>query len=69
MNEIENSDRSTRSFGCNGPEHRNEHRCRHHCRSHGYKTGSCSPYTNYQDCVCNKSPHSKSKFRQVSSTS
>jgi hypothetical protein len=59
---IEYDERQIRSFGCNGPNHRNEYRCRLHCRSQGYKTGACSPYTNFQDCVCFKSSISKSKY-------
>ncbi len=58
---IEADERQIRSFGCNGPNHRNEYRCRLHCRSEGYKSGSCSPFTNFQVCVCSKSPISKSR--------
>jgi hypothetical protein len=59
--DIENTKRQIRSFGCNGPNHRNERRCRLHCRSEKYKSGSCSPFTNFQVCVCSGSPISKSR--------
>jgi hypothetical protein len=54
-------ERRIRSFGCKGPSRRNEYLCRLHCRSEGYKTGSCSRFTNFQDCVCFKSSFSQSK--------
>jgi hypothetical protein len=55
VKEIEDAERELRSYGCNGPNNRDEHRCRLHCRSEGYKTGFCSAFTNYRDCVCFKS--------------
>ncbi len=55
INDIEDTERQTRSFGCDGPNHRNEYRCRLHCRSVGYKTGFCAAFTNYKNCVCFKS--------------
>jgi hypothetical protein len=60
MDNIEDTDRRIRSFGCNGPNDRNEYGCRYHCRSKGYRTGFCSAFNNFKDCVC-----SKSKFRQL----
>jgi hypothetical protein len=63
MNDIENTERHIRSFGCNGQNHRNEYRCKLHCRNHGYKTGFCSAFTSYKDCVCSRSSISKSKHQ------
>ncbi len=60
-NDIDNDECQIPNFGCNGPNHRNEYRCRLHCTSEGYKTGSCSGFTNFQDCVCYKSSISKSR--------
>ncbi len=51
----EDTEREIRSFGCDGPDHRNKYRCRLHCRHEGYKTGSCTKISNYKECVCLKS--------------
>ncbi len=48
----EETEREIRSFGCDGPNHRDEHQCRLRCRSVGYKTGYCSVFTNYKHCFC-----------------
>ncbi len=61
INDIEYIERPIRSFGCDGPNHRNEYRCRLHCRSEGYRTGFCSAFTKFKDCVCSRSPISRSK--------
>jgi hypothetical protein len=69
MDNIEDTDRRIRSFGCNGPKDRNEYACRYHCRSKGYRTGYCSPLTNHKTCVCLGSPIPKSQFPQLSHAS
>ena len=60
-NEIENGERRIRSFGCKGMRNRNENRCRLHCRSVGYKTGFCSAFTNFENCICSRSSNAKSR--------
>ncbi|CAF1076498.1 unnamed protein product [Rotaria sordida] len=65
LNHISNRMRKTRSFGCNGSISRDESRCRQHCRNHSYKTGFCSPATNYTQCICIKSPVLNPKYSKL----
>jgi hypothetical protein len=59
MNEIGSILRKPRSFGCNGPNDRNNYPCKSHCQSRNYKGGRCSKSSNYTRCVCYKSPDPK----------
>ena len=52
-----------RSFGCNGPNNRDEQQCRLHCRDAGYRNGFCSPRYNYQVCLCGQPSTSQLKIR------
>ncbi len=60
INDIEHDERQIRSYGCNGPNRKNEDRCKKHCRNAGYKNGVCSEFTNYRDCVCVGSDNTRS---------